>query len=233
MRFEYIPSKTPWTKTDLDSTLESTAYYPQRFLPTQKSTSGQELLQNALIRACELGDEKSVSHWLSKGAKPDIANADKKCPLGAAIWSMNPNVVKQLLKELNNVSPMTWKECEDHNMLHYKELFTINNFLPKTFGAWEILLKKIDSNDFIKSYHLQEAAKEWEDDCTSSWKIFQKWVCDNALSEDKMLAYAWDPIKCGRVFHNTTMGYEAYQTQIKKEIDSAPRPKIGITLGAT
>ncbi len=68
---------------------------------------------------------------LQQGAKPDMANAQGEQSLGAAMWGMCPNVVNALLKQAGGVAPMTWNECEKHNLKHYQEVFIVPKFVPR------------------------------------------------------------------------------------------------------
>ena len=128
-------------------------------------------MQDQLIAACKQGDEKAVKALLQQGAKPDTANAKGEQPLGAAVWGMCPDVVNALLKQADGIAPMTWGECEKHNLEHYKEVFIMPKFNPRTYREWHQLLQKIDANPFIRAFHLKKAdeqllyapSKSWND----------------------------------------------------------------------
>ena len=124
--------------------------------PKPKATPEQLKLQDQLIAACKQGDEKAVKALLQQGAKPDMANAKGEQPLGAAIWGMCPGVVNALLTHAGGVAPMTWDECEKHNLKYYKEVFIIPKFDPQTFGEWNTLLQRMDSNRICKGISLKE-----------------------------------------------------------------------------
>ncbi len=79
---------------------------------------------------------KKRSKVIQQGAKPDIANAKGEQPLGAAVWGMCPDVVNALFKQAGGVAPMTWEECEKHNLKYYKEVFIVPKFDPQTYGEW-------------------------------------------------------------------------------------------------
>ena len=100
----------------------------QRFMsePKPKAGSAQLVLQNKLIAACKQGDEKAVKTLLQEGARVDISNSEGEHPLGAAVWGMCPDVVNALLTHVDGISSMKWKECEQHNLKHYKEIFIIS-----------------------------------------------------------------------------------------------------------
>ena len=66
-----------------------------------------------------------------------------------------PDVVNALLKQAGGVAPMTWQECEIHNLKYYKEVFIVPKFDPKTFGEWYHLLQKMDQNLFVRTFHLK------------------------------------------------------------------------------
>ena len=124
--------------------------------PKPKASPEQLALQDQLIAACKQGDAKEVTRLFTQGAKPDIANAKGEQPLGAAVWGMCPDVVNTLLKQAGGVASMTWQECEQHNLKHYKEVFIIPKFAPQTYGEWYQLLQKMDPNPFIRAFHLKK-----------------------------------------------------------------------------
>lgn len=105
--------------------------------------------QDELVTACEEGDSKTVRLLLKNGAKPDAANAKSIQPLGAAVWGMNLEVINVLLEAMGGASPMTWEACEGHNINHYKEVFMISSFDPKTYSDWYALLEKMKQNGFV------------------------------------------------------------------------------------
>ena len=87
--------------------------------PKPKASPEQLALQDQLIAACKQGNAKTVMALLQKGAKPDIANTKGEQPLGAAVRGMCPDVVNALLQQAGGIAPMTWDECEQHNLKHY------------------------------------------------------------------------------------------------------------------
>ena len=126
---------------------------------------------------------KQSRHYSKKARK--ICNAKGEQPLGAAVWGMCPDVVNALLKQAGGVASMTWNECEQHNLKHYKEVFIVSKFAPQTFGEWYQLLLKMDLNPFIQVFHLKKADEQWNDSDTSSWKNLKKWVkCINVSNND-------------------------------------------------
>ena len=231
----------------------STANYPQRLMPAPKAVSNPEqLLQDDLITACEQGDSKATLTLLRRGAKPHAMNSTGKYPLGAAIWGMNPEVIGALLKPMNDVSPMTWEECEKHNLEHYKETFIISKFEPKTFEEWSQLLKKMEISKFVRGHHLKKADELWHDNDSSSWENLVNYV---KLQEEKTMkakerntadrlrrctnifykaygAYGmggssgWGHLGFGAsttVGMRTEQGYADYRTQIKNLVESASK----------
>lgn len=156
----------------------STAHYPQRLMPAPKVALNPEqlTLQDELIAACEQGDSKATLTLLRRGAKPNAMNSTGKYPLGAAVWSMNPEVIGALLKQMNDVSPVTWEKCEKHNLEHYKETFIISKFEPKTFEEWGQLLKKMEISKFVRGHHLKKADELWHDEDSSSWNNLVNYV---------------------------------------------------------
>jgi hypothetical protein len=67
---------------------------------TQPTTNSQPLLQNQLVLACESGDLTKVKRLIDEGAKLDTMNSETKFPLGAAIWSLNIDLVKFIFNKL-------------------------------------------------------------------------------------------------------------------------------------
>ncbi len=151
---------------------------PQTILPPPKpkATPEQLVLQDQLIAACKQGDEKAVKELLQQGAKPDIANAKGEQPLGAAVWGMCPDVVNTLLKQASGVTPMTWDDCEEHNLERYGEVFIVSLFSPQTWREWYYLLLKIDSNPFIRSFHLKKSDEFWRNKFEGDWNKLMNYV---------------------------------------------------------
>ena len=153
--------------------------------PKPKASPEQLKLQDQLIAACKQGDEKAVKALLQQGAKPDMANAKGEQPLGAAVWGMCPDVVNALLKQAGGVAPMTWGECEQHNLKYYKEVFIVPKFDPQTFREWNKLLQKMDPNPFIRAFHLKKADEQWHDKDTASWENLWRYVSAVAINRVK------------------------------------------------
>ena len=109
---------------------------PQTIMPPPKpkASPAQLALQDQLITACKQGNEKAVKAFLQQGAKPDIANAKDEQPLGAAVWGMCPAVVNALLKQAGGIAPITWGECEKHNIKYYREVFIVPKFDSTDFS---------------------------------------------------------------------------------------------------
>lgn len=231
----------------------STAHYPQRLMPAPKAASNPEqlALQDKLVTACEQGDSKAIPTLLRRGAKPHVMNSAGKYPLGAAIWGMNPEVIDALLKQMNDVSPMTWEECEKHNLEHYKETFIISKFEPKTFKEWSQLLKKMEISKFVREYHLKKADELWHDEDSSSWKklvdyvkrqeaksvqyneqgendrprrrinLWYKAIRSNYGISRKGTDYGFE--RENALGLNTEKGYAEYKAQVKRLVESASK----------
>ena len=144
---------------------------------------------------------------------------------------MCPSVVNALLKKAGGVAPMTWEECETHNLKFYEEVFIMAKFDPMTIGEWDKLLKKIDQSPFVRSYHLMAADGHWHDKDTKSWKKLLDYVNremnDARASPDGLSKIA---IKQGSrlgwsVSLSTETGYVSYRTQIKQSVETAKRPE--------
>ena len=84
---------------------------------------------------------------------------------------MSPDVVNALLKQTQagGVTPMTWDECKKHNLKYYKEMFIVPKFEPQTYGEWYDLILKMDSDPFIRAFHLKKVDESRHDDDFSSW----------------------------------------------------------------
>lgn len=128
--------------------------------------------QDALIKACEEGDIVQVKQILGQGAISSQPGSTAIQPLGAAVWGMNPEVVSALLEEMQDGSPLTWEECKEHNLEHYKEVFMFITFAPKNFREWHGLLIKMSRSLYLRALHLGEADKVWHLKVTSSWGKF-------------------------------------------------------------
>ncbi|MBS0351863.1 MAG: hypothetical protein JSR33_11920, partial [Proteobacteria bacterium] len=195
---------------------------PQTLMPAPKPAASlkQLKLQDQLIAACKQGDEKTVTALLKQGAKPDRPNTQGEQPLGAAVWGMCPDVVNALLEEAKGIAPMTWEECERHNLEKYKEVFIIPKFEPKTSGEWYTLLQKMDPNPFIRAFHLKKVDEVWYYSDSSSWKTLNRCVKALLVVVEEMRSVA---VVCS----STEVGYVGFRTQIKQGIESAKRPTAG------
>ena len=191
--------------------------------PKPKASPAQLALQDQLIAACKQGDEKTVTALLIRGARPDIANAKSEHPLGAAVWGMCPDVVNALLKQAGGVAPMTWQQCEKHNLEHYKEVFIIPKFDPRTFGEWNTLLQKMDPNPFIRAFHLKKIDEQTPGDHTSSWDNLKTFVGMGAMVVGN------DPRLRERIQMNETeTGFVSYRSRIKQGIETAKQPTMAL-----
>ena len=186
----------------------------------------QLLLQNKLIALCKQGDDKAVKALLRQGAKPDMADAKGEQPLGAAVWGMCPDVVNALLEQTGGVAPITWAECEKHNLERYKKVFIVPIFNPQTFGEWQGLLLETDLNSFISAYHLKKVTEEGFVVGTILRSVSKKDAegvnCVNMWGRSVVCVIA---VLC----RTTEAGYVGFRTQIKQGVETASRPTVGKT----
>ena len=187
--------------------------------PKPKVSLTQQLaLQDQLITACKQGDAKAVKTLLQQGAKPDRADAKGEQPLGAAVWGMCPDVVNALLAQADKVAPMTWEECEQHNLKYYKEMFIVPKFEPQTYEDWYQLLLKMNPNLFICAFHLKMVDEVWHDKDSSSWERLKRNVHTFTLTgRDYADDHKGEP-------NWTEQGFANYRSQIKQGIESAKQP---------
>ncbi len=185
-------------------------------------------LQDQLIAACKQGDEKAVKALLQQGATPDMANAKGEQPLGAAVWGMCPDVVNALLKQTGGVAPITWDECEKHNLKHYKEVFIVPKFDPQTFCAWSYLLRKMEPNPFIREFHLKKVDEQWQDNDTASWDNLKRWI--DRVSDVDSRGVEWRVTRrdWARLLERglTEAGYVGFRSQIKQGVETAKQPTV-------
>ncbi len=185
-------------------------------------------LQDQLITACKQGDKKSVEATIQWGAKASMPNAKGEYPLAAAVWGMCPDIVSLILKQVGDASPMTWDECENHNMNHYQTIFMIPKFEPTSFNEWHILLQKMDANLFIRSSHLIEADEQWRDADSSSWESLKNFVKSRTGMIGSMIVSGWNLLvnpdtiaRHGRVWENTENEFASFRAQIQEKIRAA------------
>ena len=192
--------------------------------PKSKTSLAQLELQDQLIAACKQGDEKAVKALLQQGAKPDVANTKNEQPLGAAVWGMCPDVVNTLLKQAGGIAPMTWEECEQHNLKHYQGIFIMPEFGARTYPQWSHLLQKIDLNPFLQLYHLGNIngrLNKWDNsDNTMSWNKLKEDVRHSNSWRRNFFAMERDAIAA------TEEEYAGFRTQIKQHIESAKQPTV-------
>ena len=198
--------------------------YKPRFMPKPQpkaSPAQLTLQQDQLIAACKQGDEKAVKVLLQQGAKPDIANANGEQPLGAAVWGMCPDIVNALLTQTSGIVPMTWSQCEQHNLKHYKEVFIFSKFDPQTYKEWHQLLLKMEPNPFIRALHLKEVDEESKSDYKnlSSWVNLKKYVSERLCMVDQFSEFLI-PIYCSA----TENRFVSYRAQIRIYIKHAKQP---------
>lgn len=186
-------------------------------------------LQDELVTACQMGDLESVQNAIARGAISHCPNSQDRQPLCAAVWGMNPAVVNALLQQMGGVSPMTWEECEAHNMKHYDEVFIITKFEPQTFGDWYQLLLKMDPNPFIRAYHLMTADQAWHNKNSASWDALKNYAKDY-MGESRGWRDGGMPMRAMMVIAEMVLeveeGYVSFRTQIKQCVESAKRPSV-------
>ncbi len=135
----------------------------------ERETSPNSLLafhvrsqQSELIKACENGDFKVVTTTIEeKGALPSIPDAKGKMPLAAAVWGMNPEIIKYLLGLLGPDRSMTWDEIKQHNQDKYSKLHIVSEFKPVTHKDWFDVLMLISPNPFLRKVHFDQVKAEW------------------------------------------------------------------------
>jgi ankyrin repeat protein len=219
----------------------------------QERNTWQLELQNKLIAACKQGDEKTVTVLLQKGAKSDMPNTKGELPLGAAVWGMCPGVVNVLLKQTGRGEPMTWQECEAHNLKYYREMFIIPQFLPTTYKDWHNLLLKMDCNPFIRNTHFDIYCCQHKGNSNLlNWQGLKKYVMKNFeihMQRSKLVShprvnqcndpasytgpyvydtsteYYWEyvPRMTNIGDKGTENKYAIYRTQVKQQIETATR----------
>jgi serine/threonine protein kinase len=218
-----LPPQTPTMPSTISSlTSTSTAHNSQRLMPAPKAAvSAEQLkLQDALILACEHGDEKKVKNCLSQGAKLDVANTAGKYPLGAAVWGMNSKVVSSLLERMrpDSISIMAWEDWEKHNLKHYKELFIVSKFDPQNYKEWHALLEQMDHSIFFRDCHLKIVNQQWPPDpgtSSWSWEDLKKYVAEDRWSLMNKAGF-W----CygTNIIVATKKEYETYKIKIQQQI---------------
>ncbi len=217
---ELKPPAQPITTPTKPLPIPVSQIIPQTLMPAPKpaASSEQLQLQDQLIAACKQGDEKAVTVLFQRGAKPDIPNTKGEQPLGAAVWGMCPGVVNALLKQAGGVAPMTWDECEKHNLKYYKEVFIVPKFNPQTFGEWHQLLQKMDPNTFVRACHLKKADEHWISKYSTSWDTLKRCV---GFSFDKSLTIGFLNFRVGWLRDATETEYVGFRTQIKQGVRHA------------
>ncbi len=185
-------------------------------------------LQNKLIAACKKGDLKGVQEAFRQGAKSyPLDDKKNEHPLGAAIWGMNPDVVNEVIRQAGGVAGMTWDECEKHNLEYYKEVFIVQKFDPQTYGEWHKLLLKMDPSPFIRAYHLTKIEKVWHETFDLSWETLVR-----SCGIERGNRYGKNRIRRDEQIANdsTEQEYAGYRSQIKQRVETASRPKIGMSI---
>ncbi len=207
--------------------LPSVSQSSQILMPTPKPAASLEQLklQDQLIATCKQGDEKMATMLLKQGAKPDMANAKGEQPLGAAVWGMCPDVVNALLTHAGEVevTPMTWDECEEHNLKYYKEVFIVPKFDPQTYGEWYQMLLKMDPNPFVRAVHLKKADELTRNYYNGAWISFT-----DAVRREEFLGGSGGREVRMRITFETEQGYVGIRTQIKKIVETAKQPTVRI-----
>lgn len=191
------------------------------FLPAPRarlSVTGPDELQDELVIACGQGDCKAALVLLERGAKPDRPNTAGNYPLNAAIWGMNPEMVKELLQRMDGVSPITWEKCLAHNLTQYGAVFLISEFAPQTYGAWCQLLEKMESNPRLQEYHLKKCQERWRDHAdSSSWESLKRFIMSRPPTESSHY-YGLEPVA------DTEREFSNFRRQIQEAIETAVRP---------
>ncbi len=218
------------THSPVTKTITTSSYSPtvsqswQTSIPAPKSLTRVEQLklQDQLILACKQGDEKAVTALFRQGAKPDMTNTGGEQPLGAAVWGMCPGVVNALIKQAEGIAPMLWLECEEHNLDCYKEIFIIPEFDPRSLAEWYALVQKIDTNLFIRAFHLKKVDEYWHNSDTSSWDNLRSYLHDNQNCYERD-----DPIRSNRTIPSWTEdGFVRFRTQIQQSIEIASCQRV-------
>jgi hypothetical protein len=136
-----------------------------------------------------------------------------------------PDAVNAILKEAKGIAPMTWKECEQHNLKFYQEVFIVPEFRPQKFGELNTLLQKMERNPFIREFHFEKASV-WPLR-TSNWKQWQRWVADSP--PNMYMCQDFGMKTRMQLLRETEKGFVSYRSQIKQGIESAKQPTVGIT----
>ena len=130
--------------------------------PWDEKTKAKFLaLQDRLITACEKGNLAAVKKAIHKGAQVDQANAKGKWPLYAAVYGMNPELVRYVIAQLTEETPINLQACEEHNKNHYGQTFLNMRFAPESYEHWYDLLLKIEPNGYLAGYHLAQCEGWW------------------------------------------------------------------------
>ena len=180
--------------------------------------------QDQLIAACRQGNVSEFKSSLKLGAKLIVDIQDEQ-PLGAAVWGMCPEIVNLLLRGTNRVASMTWEECKIHNEEYYNnELFIVSEFNPNTYGEWNKLLQKINSNLFLTQIHLAQIQYQqcFDSHNISSWDNFKSFIAELAKDEGlKISTKAMDAISA------TQMEFIKLRRNIRNAIENAKYPEMG------
>ncbi len=195
----------------------------QILMPVPKSlvSADQLKLQNKLIEACKQGDEKGVKELLIQGAKSNIPDDKGEQPLGAAVWGMCPNVVNALLQQTNGIAPMTWEECEKHNLEYYKNVFIVPKIEKYSTTDWSDLLRKVDVNLFLRTLLLQIANERQNKNF--NWDSFKREIEGYPYFAQRNLDYDHT---YNSVLRATERRYAGFKVLIKQEIETAVRSTI-------
>ena len=214
-------SSQGWHYEDCKNEIKSIFQSPLILIPTEREKLN---LQDDLVKACKSGDEKTVGEILQKGAKVDSPNERGERPLAAAVWGMCPNVVSILLKQTNGIVPMTWKECEEHNLKHYNRLF-ITPWFIRTYTEWYLFLNGvkgvIDWNSFLFNAYLKHLPRNIKD-----WGEFKNYVYQAIWVEYRRGEFFTMEDK--HIILTIEKEFSNYRTQIQKMLVPAPtvQPKL-------
>jgi serine/threonine protein kinase len=180
--------------------------------PKEKKYQQLTPLQNELITACENGNLFQVKATIDKGALVNFPYGQGKNPLFSAVYGMNPEVVKYVIKQRSkDVKGISWQACEEHNTEYYGQTFLIMKFDPDTYQDWYQLLIKIEHNGFLAEYHIAQVQYWWGKDnpVCSTFDVLKKFV------DEGRLEWSYE-VPCD----DTEKGFDNYRDQIKQAMEA-------------
>ncbi len=184
----------------------------EEHLPDMDEKEKQRLfpLQNELITACKRGNLEAVLKAIKKGARPNYPGSGEQ-PLGAAVWGMNPEIVKLLTSpDTPYRAIMSLEKIKKHNLDKYGDIFLVSKeFDPLTIQEWYNFLIKIESSLFLRNFHV----KMYNEACgmSSSWETFKAQVYKDihTISVNRTRA---DIV-------NTKKGMQNYRAQVTQSLE--------------